>query len=94
MSAYIIHLGLIGSKRTFLGEKDFLEPYSHLLNPRAALAWDSIAFICLSFLILLSWVFFLCCLSSSPNYEPILSLLSSEALARQRGTCHNAECVP
>lgn len=77
MSYFIIHLHLNGChKRWFLWEKDFLDSYSHVLILRAVLAWDSIAFTGLSFLISLNQVFSLCCLSSSLNYGAIIYLCS------------------
>ena len=57
------------SKVGFSWEKGFLDSHSHVLIPWEMLAWDNVAFTCLCFLILLNLVFFLCCLSSSLNYE-------------------------
>lgn len=83
----MISLGLTGCQR-FRQEKEFLEPYSHLLTARAMLPWVSVTFYTPA------WCSF-CIqnLSSHPNLERI-SLLYSKALARQRRTCHTKNISP
>lgn len=66
-------MGLIGCQRGFLW--DLMESQSHLLLPRAMLAWDGIAFTCPSFWVLLDLV-----LSLRPfkQLRSVLKLQSAE----------------